>query len=78
MPYLQIDTVDTQKTHKLVELGVGRFEVVVGAQRRELLWEVETEWYGGGSMAGKRQMKIDPAKTKNPLGLGAVEDAVNA
>ena len=28
LPYLQIDTVDTQKTHKLAELGVGRFEAV--------------------------------------------------
>ena len=40
-PYLQIDTVDTQKTHK--ELGASRFEMVGGARKREPTWVVEAK-----------------------------------
>lgn len=75
MPYLRIDTVDTQKTHKPVELEVDRFETGE-AQRRLLLRGVEAKWYERGSTTGKMLMRADPTKTeltKNPLESVTVE-----
>lgn len=43
LPYLQIDNVDTRKTHKFVELAAGKFGKGLGGERRESLREVEAK-----------------------------------